>query len=66
MSQEQRLKATLATLEGITADFTVSHLESSDEQVKLMFKQLSSQTELVMNKLKQRIEDLEKEKNYWS
>lgn len=59
MSVINKLKKTLATLEGITADFKVSYLESSDPRTKQMFWQLSSQTRQVMKKLQNRIEEIE-------
>ncbi|NLK21623.1 MAG: DUF1657 domain-containing protein [Epulopiscium sp.] len=61
MPVDKKLRATLATLEGIAADFTVSYLETSDAQTKQMFEQLSTQTNSVIRKLKGRIEDIEEE-----
>ncbi|MGE5632956.1 MAG: DUF1657 domain-containing protein [Caulobacteraceae bacterium] len=61
MTVSVKVRSTLATLEGICADFRAMYSESSDENTKKFFGKLAEQTDEVMSKLKNRVEQLETE-----
>ncbi|MEA4825619.1 MAG: DUF1657 domain-containing protein [Clostridium sp.] len=65
MTVSKKIQSTLATLEGVAADFKRSCIESTENTDKEMFKMLIRDTEDILKNVEGRLEDIKnKEKEY--
>lgn len=58
MTTYNKLQSTIATLEGVVADFKVMELENSDNERKEFFNRLSSESEKILKNLKNRVNEV--------
>lgn len=61
MTVSSKIKATVASMEGVLADFKELKAESSDVSTKNLYDSIIKQAEEVLKKLQGRVEFIEKE-----
>ncbi|HYE82948.1 MAG TPA: hypothetical protein VEG39_12390 [Clostridia bacterium] len=61
MTVSMKVRSTLAMLEGVLSDFKTMHTESSDGNTRKEFERLISETDIIVGKLRARIEEIAEE-----
>lgn len=65
MTVYNKVRLTLATLEGVLADFKVAYLETTDAPTKEMYSGFIIETEDVLCKFRNRVEEIEAQESQY-